>query len=75
MYTKWCYTSWCTSEHRQEGVDEIDDEAEMRATGKRPRPNQAAMRPTARAMMPASGVSVVSMMAGKVMTARVTYGT
>ena len=27
MYTNWCYTTWCTSEHRQERVDEIDDDA------------------------------------------------
>ena len=45
---------------------------QMMATGKSPNLNHAATRPTMRATMPASGVSVVSMMAGKVITARVT---
>ena len=47
----------------------------MIETGKRPRPNQAAMMPSAKAMAPASGDDVASVMAGKVITARVTYGT
>ncbi len=44
-------------------------------TGKRPRPNQAAMMPSAKAMAPASGDDVASVIAGNVITARVTYGT
>ena len=48
---------------------------QMMETGKRPRPNQAAMMPSAKAIAPASGDDVASVMAGKVITARVTYGT
>ncbi len=44
----------------------------MMETGKRPRPNHAAMMPSARAMAPATGDDVASVIAGKVITARVT---
>ena len=47
----------------------------MMETGKRPRSNQAAMMPSAKAMAPAIGDDVASVMAGNVITARVTYGT
>ena len=45
---------------------------QMIETGKRPRPNHAAMMPSAKAMAPAIGDDVASVMAGKVITARVT---
>ena len=45
------------------------------ATGKSPAPNQEIMIPTMRAIIPAIGDCVASMIAGKVMAARVTYGT
>ena len=45
------------------------------ATGNSPAPNHAAAIHTMRAAAPATGDWVASMMAGKVMTARVTYGT
>ena len=48
---------------------------QMMETGKRPRSNQAAMMPSAKAMAPAIGDDVASVMAGNVITARVTYGT
>ena len=54
-----------TSTTRQQMID----------TGKRPRPNHAAMMPRISAKVPASGDDVASVMAGKVITARVTYGT
>ena len=47
----------------------------MTDTGKSPSPNHAAMMPSARAIAPASGDDVASVIAGKVITARVTYGT
>ena len=47
----------------------------MTDTGKSPRPNHAAMMPRTSAKVPASGDDVASVMAGKVITARVTYGT
>ncbi len=47
----------------------------MTDTGKRPNPNHAAMMPSARAIAPASGDDVASVIAGNVITARVTYGT
>lgn len=48
---------------------------QMIATGKRPRPSQAAAMPSRRAAKPAHGVPAESTMAGKVITASVTYGT
>lgn len=45
------------------------------ATGNSPKPHQAAKTPTISARIPATGYSVASIMAGKVITARVTYGT
>ena len=45
---------------------------QMMATGNKPAPRQAAKRPTASATMPDTGDSVVSTMAGKVITAKVT---
>ena len=47
----------------------------MTDTGKSPSPNHAAMMPSARAMAPAMGDDVASVIAGKVITARVTNGT
>ena len=44
-------------------------------TGKSPAPFHAATMPAARATPPAMGDWVALVMAGKVMTARVTYGT
>ena len=44
----------------------------MMETGKRPRPNHAAMMPSARAIAPAMGDDVASVIAGNVITARVT---
>ena len=45
------------------------------ATGKSPAPNHAATTPTMRAITPAIGFPAASTIAGKVMTASVTYGT
>lgn len=47
----------------------------MMDTGKRPNPRHAESMPIRSAAHPASGVVVASVMAGKVMTASVTYGT
>ena len=45
------------------------------ATGNSPNPSQAQMIPTIKAISPATGDWVDSIIAGKVMTASVTYGT
>lgn len=47
----------------------------MTDTGNSPSPNQAARMPAARATAPAKGEAVASIIAGTVITARVTYGT
>ena len=48
---------------------------QAQATGKSPAPKYERIIPTARAMIPATGDCVASTMAGKVITARVMYGT
>jgi hypothetical protein len=61
-YFKNCSTIKTTKQHTQ-------------ATGKRPEPRKEIIMPTASAIIPAKGNCVASIIAGKVITASVTYGT